>query len=85
MKLDIRELNKVLDENLRKYKEGEKPANLYFLCRHDIVLDNLITNWFKANDLEPILNMLPQILWNENAQGFLEKTNPPVYVLSNAM
>ena len=85
MKIHIREVTKILDENLKKYEKGEKPANLYFLCRHDLDLDYLILYWFKDHGLDPIRNMFPQILWDDNKQGFLEKTNPPVYVFSNEM
>lgn len=85
MKVNIREVERILEENLRKYESGEKPANIYFLCRHDLYLDHLILDWFKKHKLDSILNMLPQVLWEENKYGILEKTNPPVYVFSNEM
>lgn len=83
MKIDIREVTRVLDANLKKYENGQKVANLYFLCRHDLNLDGLIRDWLEKNELNTIQNMLPQVLWQQNPQGILEKTYPPVYVLGN--
>lgn len=83
MKINIKEVTKFLNDNLEKYKRGDKPLNIYFLCRHDLPLDNLILDWFEGNNLDPLLNVFPNVLHEENKQGFLVKTNPPIYVFSN--
>ena len=85
MKIKGEEIVKLLDENLKLYKEGKKAKNIYFLCRHDMILDEIIDKWLEDNNIEYIMNPYPQVLWEENAQGFLEKSKPEIYVLNSGI
>ena len=85
MKLNIRDFKKVLDDNLELYKTGKKAKNLYFLCRHDIIIDDIIDEWLGDASINVIKDAYPSILYEENAQGILLKSKPAVYVLSNAL
>ncbi|MBO4666927.1 MAG: hypothetical protein J5666_02195 [Bacilli bacterium] len=83
MKIGIKDVRRILDENLQLYKEGKKAKNIYFLCRHDLILDSVIKDWIKDNNIPNLQNQHPRIMWDENQYGILEKTNPPIYVLDN--
>ncbi|MBE6133948.1 MAG: hypothetical protein E7178_04710 [Erysipelotrichaceae bacterium] len=85
MKIKGQEITKLLDENLKLYKEGKTAKNIYFLCRHDIVLDEIVDKWLKDNKVEYIMNPYPSVLWEENDRGFLEKSKPEIYVLDSGI
>ena len=85
MKLDIRDLPKFLDENLELHKKGKKAKNLYFLCRHDLIVDDVIKEWFKKQSINFLQDAYPRELFEQNKQGFLVKKEPSIYVLQSAL
>ena len=85
MKINGPDIIKILNENLELYKQGKKPKNLYFLCLHDLIIEDIVNKWIEENNLNYIQNPYPRILWEENKQGILKETVPPVYVLSNGL
>ena len=85
MKIKGQEITKLLDDNLKLYKDGKHAKNIYFLCRHDIVLDEIIDKWLEDNKVEYIMNPYPSVLWEENDRGFLQKSKPEIYVLDSGI
>ena len=84
MNINLSDVILLLNKNLELYKKGEKPKNLYFLCLHDLILDEVIEKWLEDNNIDYLQNQYPRVMWETNPQGFLEESNPPVYVLDNA-
>ena len=49
-----------------------------------MILDEVIEKWLEDNNIDYLQNQYPRVMWETNPQGFLEESNPPVYVLDNA-